>query len=87
MVFGGVDRERIQLNEESMWAGPPVSENPDDLAGSLAEARELFFAGKPVEGERVVAKRMSVIFSSTSGLACIGPWTALGARYMKNGLS
>jgi len=24
MVFGGVDRERITLNEESIWSGRPV---------------------------------------------------------------
>ncbi|BFH11662.1 hypothetical protein J6TS7_07620 [Paenibacillus dendritiformis] len=26
MVFGGVRRERIQLNEDTLWAGHPVSE-------------------------------------------------------------
>ncbi|WP_277344859.1 glycoside hydrolase N-terminal domain-containing protein [Paenibacillus thiaminolyticus] len=26
MVFGGVRRERIQLNEDTLWAGNPVSE-------------------------------------------------------------
>lgn len=58
MVFGGVDRERIQLNEESLWAGPPVPENADDLTGPLAEARRLFFAGDPAAGERIVAEQI-----------------------------
>ncbi len=58
MVFGGVDSERIQLNEQGIWAGPPVSENPDDLAEVIAEARELFFAGKPAEGEKLIADRV-----------------------------
>lgn len=25
MVYGGIKREHIQLNEELIWAGPPVS--------------------------------------------------------------
>ncbi|MDE7096353.1 MAG: glycoside hydrolase family 95 protein, partial [Muribaculaceae bacterium] len=27
MVFGGVDRERIQLNDETFWAGSPHNNN------------------------------------------------------------
>ncbi len=57
MVFGGVESERIQLNEQSIWAGPPVSENPDDLAEVIAQARELFFAGRPADGERLIGER------------------------------
>ncbi|MDY7107595.1 MAG: glycoside hydrolase family 95 protein [Planctomycetota bacterium] len=58
MVFGGVDEPRIQLNEDTLWAGPPVPENPDDLADDLAEARRLFFAGRLEEGERLVQERI-----------------------------
>ncbi len=58
MAFGGVDVVRIQLNEESMWAGPPVPENPENMRPTLAEARRLMFAGRPVEAERLVAKRI-----------------------------
>jgi alpha-L-fucosidase 2 len=29
MIFGGTDRELIQLNEESLWAGGPVEPNPN----------------------------------------------------------
>ena len=32
MVFGGVPRERIQLNEESLWAGEPLDVYPQDFA-------------------------------------------------------
>ncbi len=58
MVFGGVDEIHLQLNEESVWAGPPVPEHADDLTGPLAEARELFFAGKPAEGERLIQAQL-----------------------------
>ena len=45
MVFGGVREERIQMNEESVWAGPPV---PEPVAGSaevVEEARRAWFDG------------------------------------------
>ena len=58
MVFGGAAVERIQLNEESVWAGPPVPVPADGLAPALAEARQLFFAGKPAEGQAVVQQRI-----------------------------
>ena len=35
MIFGGAEKERIQLNEESVWAGPPVPEPRDDGAAAL----------------------------------------------------
>ena len=41
MVFGGITEERLQLNEESVWAGPPV---PEPRPGVEAVVRE---AGQP----------------------------------------
>ncbi|MFG0282843.1 MAG: glycoside hydrolase N-terminal domain-containing protein [Phycisphaerales bacterium JB039] len=60
MVFGVPGAERIALNEESIWAGPPYPENPDGLAPIIAEAREHFFAGRLAEGERLIAERVLV---------------------------
>ncbi len=57
MVFGGVSNERIQLNEESLWAGPPVPQPPEGAYEALEEARGLFFEDKYAEGERVIARR------------------------------
>jgi alpha-L-fucosidase 2 len=56
MVFGGVAVERIQLNEESVWAGPPVPEPRDDGAAALDEARRLFLEGKRKEGEERIER-------------------------------
>ncbi len=53
MVYGGVEREQIQLNEETVWAGGPWSaENPEALK-ALPEVRRLLFAGNPVEAARL----------------------------------
>ena len=54
MVFGGVTEERIQLNEETIWAGPPIPEQRENAASALAGARELYFAGKPDEAESLL---------------------------------
>ncbi len=54
MVFGGTLEERIQLNEDTVWAGPPLPVQPEDAAKYLAEARRLFFEGKPDEGQALV---------------------------------
>lgn len=49
MVFGSVRRERIQLNEDSLWmGGPRERDNPKALAG-LPDIRKLLFAGRPQE--------------------------------------
>lgn len=45
LVFGGTDTERIQLNEESLWAGCPVDVFPEDYAKHLAEVQRLVLAG------------------------------------------
>lgn len=58
MVFGGTSDERIQLNVDSLWAGPPVPENPEDAGVWLGKAREAFFAGNPAEGEQIVARHV-----------------------------
>jgi alpha-L-fucosidase 2 len=44
MVFGGVDVEQVQLNEDTVWAGGPYDPaNPDGLA-NLEQIRSLVFA-------------------------------------------
>lgn len=60
MVFGGTGEERIQLNVDALWAGPPVPENPEDAGEWVRKARQAFFAGDPGEGERIIAQRVLV---------------------------
>ena len=50
MVFGGVNEERLQLNEETLWAGGPYDPVNPDAAGALPEAaeqRQLVVTGEP----------------------------------------
>ena len=45
MVFGGVERERIQLNEDTLWSGGPKDWNTPRAPTALAEVRRLIAAG------------------------------------------
>ena len=54
MVFGNVENERIQLNEDSVWSGGPRDRiNPDALK-SLPEIRRLLLSGEPKVAEQLV---------------------------------
>lgn len=54
MVYGNVERETIQLNENTVWSGSP-NRNDNPLAlDSLALIRQLIYDGKRKEAERVV---------------------------------
>src|SRR5947208_1262267 len=58
MLFGTVNRERIQLNEETLWMGSPRDrDNPDALA-ALPDVRRLLFAGMPVEANALAEKNL-----------------------------
>ena len=54
MVFGGVETERLQLNEGTVWAGGPyMPANPEGLT-ALPEIRRLIFAGKWQDAQDLV---------------------------------
>ena len=58
MVYGDTPVERLQLNEESIWAGPPLPEHLPGATAAIAEARELLFQNKVEEAERIVKERV-----------------------------
>ncbi len=51
MIFGGVDQERIQLNDETFWAGGPHNNNNPEGLSHLKDIRKLIFEGKEKEAE------------------------------------
>ncbi|MDL4818480.1 glycoside hydrolase family 95 protein [Actinomadura opuntiae] len=57
MAFGGTDKETLQLDEHSVWAGRPlVYDNPDGLA-ALPEIRRLVFGGQWSQAQQLVDQR------------------------------
>ncbi len=59
MVFGGVERERLQLNEDSVWYGEPIDRNNKDAKPNLDEIRRMIFEGKISQAERLAALSLS----------------------------
>ncbi|NLH41751.1 MAG: glycoside hydrolase family 95 protein [Planctomycetes bacterium] len=58
MVFGGIDNERLQLNEVSLWSGSPQdADNPEALA-AMHEIRKLIFAGRYAEANKLASKTL-----------------------------
>ena len=58
MVFGGIAKERIQLNEDTVWNGKKRDRvNPEALK-ALPEVRRLLFEGKPREAEALEEKAL-----------------------------
>ncbi len=56
MVFGGAPVERIQLNEDSVWAGEKRDRNNPAGKANLAEVRRLLFAGQVREAEQLAER-------------------------------
>ena len=46
MIFGDVNKERIQLNEKSLWSGSHNDSDNPNAYPSLNEIRQLLWAGK-----------------------------------------
>jgi len=56
MVFGDVNRERIQLNEESMWSGSHHDSDNPEAALHQDKIRQLLFEGKYREATELTNK-------------------------------
>lgn len=62
MVFGGVTRECIQLNEETLWSGYPRDTINYHAISYLDKVRNLIFDGKYCDAEDMIKSKM------------LGPW-------------
>lgn len=54
MVFGGTEKEELQLNEETFWAGSPYNNDNPNALYVLPAIRKLVFSGKNNEAQRLV---------------------------------
>jgi alpha-L-fucosidase 2 len=53
MVFGGTEDERLQINESTLWGGGPHNYTNPAAHTHLEEIRQLIFAGKVDEAEKL----------------------------------
>lgn len=58
MIFGGIEEERLQLNDDTLWAGHVQDRNNPASLASLPEIRKLIFDGKNEEASQLASKTM-----------------------------
>jgi len=51
MVFGNPQKEELQLNEETLWAGEPGNNVPENVYSNIEKIRKLLFAGNNKEAQ------------------------------------
>jgi alpha-L-fucosidase 2 len=69
MMFGGVDEERIVLNESSVWSGSRQDADREDACKTLPEIRRLLLEGKNPEAEALM----------NPNFTCKGPGSSSGS--------
>lgn len=71
MVYGGAANELIQLNEDTIWAGPPIPVVKGNISNTVNKVRELLFEGNYAEAQElqqsVMAPRISPRSYQTMG--------------------
>lgn len=58
MIFGGVDHERIQLNEDTLYAGAPYDPSNPEALEALPEVRRMIFEGKFLDAHKLISQKM-----------------------------
>jgi alpha-L-fucosidase 2 len=56
MVYGNPGSERIQLNEDTVWAGSPYRNDNPDAREALPEVRALIFKGKYARAQKLAGE-------------------------------
>jgi alpha-L-fucosidase 2 len=58
MVYGNTDTERLQLNEDTVWAGGPHNYDNPRGAGALAQIRQQVFANQWSQAQTLIDQAM-----------------------------
>lgn len=56
MIYGGVQQEHIQFNDETLWRGKPHDYSHKGASKYLAEIRQLLTDGKQIEAQKLANK-------------------------------
>ena len=75
MIYGTVETEHIQLNEDSVWYGSYVDRNNPDALKNLPRIRELIMKGQIPEAEELMVYAMSGIPQSQRPYQSLGDLT------------
>ncbi|MGO4371607.1 glycoside hydrolase N-terminal domain-containing protein, partial [Paenibacillus sp. MCAF20] len=58
MIYGGIKRERIALNEDTLWSGTKRGAEREEPLRYLEESRSLIFAGRFSDAQAVIEEHM-----------------------------
>ncbi|MDA0636035.1 glycoside hydrolase N-terminal domain-containing protein [Nonomuraea sp. MCN248] len=58
MVFGNTDTERLQLNEDTIWAGGPYDQSNPRGAAALGQIRQLVFQNQWSQAQTLIDQNM-----------------------------
>ncbi|MBB5865827.1 glycoside hydrolase family 95 protein [Xanthomonas sp. 3058] len=58
MVWGGIAHERLQLNEDTLYAGGPYDATSPEALAALPQVRALIFAGRYAEAETLANAKL-----------------------------
>jgi alpha-L-fucosidase 2 len=61
MIFSGVAREHLQLNESTLWAGAPYDPSNTNALAALPKVRKLIFDGKYDEATSLIGSNMMAV--------------------------
>jgi alpha-L-fucosidase 2 len=61
MVFGGIENERLQLNEETIYAGEPRDRVNPEARKAVPEVRRLLMDGKVMDAQALAEKSLLAI--------------------------
>ncbi|MFJ2043328.1 glycosyl hydrolase family 95 catalytic domain-containing protein [Paenibacillus taichungensis] len=75
MVYGGITKEVIQLNEDSLWYGGATDRNNPDAAAHLGNIRDLLMEGHLQEAERLALLALSGVPESQRHYLPLGDLT------------
>lgn len=65
MVFGGIEEELIQLNEETLWSGGPVNTNPNPKAKAYLPLVREALRKEDYQASEELAKKMQGLFTES----------------------
>lgn len=72
MVFGSVDTERLQLNEQTVWTGGEEDFVNPGAKAALPQVRKLLFEGKYAEAQQLAQEKMMGTRKSGSSYQTLG---------------
>jgi alpha-L-fucosidase 2 len=90
MVFGGVVHERLQLNEDTLWAGRPYDPVNPQAKDALPEVRRLLGAGRYADAAQLVSQKVmarplaQMPYQTLGDLTLTFPETTVVERYRRD---